>query len=306
MATEQGSTRGAVVITGASTGIGEACALRLDRAGFRVFAGVRKQSDAEALGAKTSLRLTPLLIDVTDQAMIDQAGAAVAEAVGEAGLAGLVNNAGIAVAGPMEFVLLEELRRQLEVNVIGQVAVTQAFLPLLRKGRGRVAFIGSVSGRLFTPFVGPYSASKFAIEAIADALRIELRPWGINVAVIEPGSIATPIWEKSQAAADEWERQMPAAGHALYDGAIAAVRAFADITARRGIPPDAVAKSVEHALTSKRPKTRYLVGLDARIQALLADIVPDRVRDGLLARQLKLPKSAPPAAEPEREPAATR
>jgi NAD(P)-dependent dehydrogenase (short-subunit alcohol dehydrogenase family) len=282
----------AVVVTGASTGIGEACALRLDAMGFRVFAGVRREQDADRLRAKASSRLTPVMIDVTDAASV----AAAAELVGReaAGrLAGLVNNAGISVAGPMEFVPLDELRRQLEVNVIGQVAVTQAFMPLLRRGRGRIVNIGSVSGRLATPFLGPYSASKFAMEAISDAERIELRPWGLHVAIVEPGSIATPIWEKGQAEADRLERLLPPQAHALYDAAIAAMRALARETAARGIPPDAVARVVAHALTSNRPRTRYLVGLDARVQALLAKALPDRLRDALLVRLLKLPRTAP-------------
>jgi NAD(P)-dependent dehydrogenase (short-subunit alcohol dehydrogenase family) len=173
--------------------------------------------------------------------------------------------------------------------------VTQAFMPLLRLRRGRIVNIGSVSGRLSTPYVGPYSASKFAMEAITDALRIELRPWGMQVAIVEPGSVATPIWDKGQAEADRLERLLPRRAHELYDGAIAAMRALARETAARGIAPDEVAKAVAHALTAKRPKTRYLVGFDARIQAVLAKFVPDRARDGLIERQLKLPRTAPDA-----------
>ncbi|MEK7693262.1 MAG: SDR family oxidoreductase, partial [Chloroflexota bacterium] len=189
-----GSTR-SVVITGASTGIGEACALHLDALGWRVFAGVRKGADGEALQRKASARLIPVRIDVTDQASIASACDAVAQELGARGLDGLVNNAGIAVAAPLEFVPIDDLRRQLEINVIGQIAVTQAFLALIRTARGRIVNIGSVSGKLATPFTGPYSASKFAMEALTDALRIELRPWKIEVSIVEPGSIATPIWE---------------------------------------------------------------------------------------------------------------
>lgn len=291
----------AVVVTGASTGIGEACALRLDAMGLRVFAGVRKQADADRLRAKASPRLTPVMLDVTDAATIEAAAALVERETGAGGLAGLVNNAGISVAGPMEFVLIEELRRQLEVNVIGQVAVTQALMPLLRRGRGRIVNIGSVGGRLATPYLGPYSASKYAMEAISDAQRIELRPWGLHVAIVEPGSIATPIWEKGQAEADRLERLLPPRAHALYDAAIAAVRAVARETEARGIPPDAVAKAVAHALTSKRPKTRYLVGLDARVQAALK-VLPDRLRDAVLMRVLRLPRTVPEDVAPaERE-----
>lgn len=278
-----------VVITGASTGIGRACALRLDRMGWRVFAGVRKPADGEALCAKASPRLTPVELDVTGEASIARAAEQVVAATGDAGLAGLVNNAGISVAGPLEFLPLDELRRQLEVNVTGQVAVTQAFMPLIRRGNGRVVFMGSISGRLATPFLGPYAASKFALEALADALRIELRPWRIPVSIIEPGSIATPIWEKGQAAADELEERLSIRGHELYDPAIAAVRQAARDSAARGVPPGRVAKAVAHALTSRRPKTRYVVGNDARIQLAMASLLPDRARDPLVSRFMKLP-----------------
>lgn len=285
-----GNEAGSVVVTGASTGIGRACALRLDRMGWRVFAGVRRPADGEALRAKASARLLPVELDVTDEASIARAAGLVAESAGDAGLAGLVNNAGISVAGPLEFLPIEELRRQLEVNVTGQVAVTQAFLPLIRKGNGRIVFMGSISGRLATPFLGPYAASKFALEAIADALRVELRPWGIRVSIVEPGSIATPIWEKGQDAADELEQQLSPRGHELYDPAIAAVRQAARDAAARGVPPGRVAKAVAHALTARRAKTRYLVGNDARLQLTMASLLPDRARDSLVSRVMKLPR----------------
>lgn len=278
-----------VVITGASTGIGRACAVRLDRMGWQVFAGVRKPADGEALRAKASARLTPIEIDVTDAASIARAAERVAAATGAAGLAGLVNNAGISVAGPLEVLPLDEFRRQLEVNVTGQLAVTQAFMPLIRQAQGRIVFMGSVSGRLATPFVGAYSASKFALEAVADALRMELRPWEIEVSIVEPGSIATPIWEKGQAAADDLEATIGQQAHELYDAAITAVRKAARETGDRGIPADRVAKVVAHALAAKRPKTRYLVGRDARVQAIGRSLVPDRLRDRLISRFLGLP-----------------
>ena len=183
------ATAKSVVITGASTGIGAACALHLDQWGWRVFAGVRKQGDAEALRAQGSARLTPVSLDVTDTVSISTAASAVAGAVGAAGLAGLVNNAGIVVPGPIELLPLSDLRRQLEINVVGQVAVTQAFLPLIRAGRGRIVNMGSIAGRMATPFTGAYGASKFALEALTDALRLELQPWGISVSIIEPGAV---------------------------------------------------------------------------------------------------------------------
>jgi NAD(P)-dependent dehydrogenase (short-subunit alcohol dehydrogenase family) len=278
-----------VVITGASTGIGRACALRLEAMGMRVFAGVRKTADGEAL-ADGRPRITPVIIDVTDQATIDAARAIVDAAAGSGGIAGLVNNAGIGVGGPLEFVPIDEMRRQFEVNVFGQLAVTQAFLPLLRKAKGRIVNIGSIGGRLASPFIAPYSASKFAMEALTDALRIELRPWGIDVMIVEPGSIATSIWDKAKATTAELERDMSDEARALYGGSVDAVKAFIEGAEKRAIPADAVAKSVAHALTSKRPKTRYLVGRDAHLQAALATVAPDRVVDSLIVRQLKIGK----------------
>ena len=280
---------GAVVITGASTGIGEACALRLDKHGWRVFAGVRKEADGAALQEKSSDKLTPVMIDVTDQASVTAARETVRAAVGEAGLAGLVNNAGISIVGPLEFLPPEDLRRQLEVNVIGQIVVTQAFLSLIRAGAGRIVNIGSIAGRMAVPFLGPYSASKFAMEALTDSLRQELRPWGIEVALVEPGSIATPIWGKGQANADEMEKNMPEEAMKLYGDAFTALRAAVKELGEAAIPPDEVTKFVERALTASKPKTRYVVGRDAQLQRVIAKVVPDRVRDGLVQRQLKLP-----------------
>ena len=182
-----------VVITGASTGIGAASARHLDRLGFRVFAGIRKSQDGERLRAQTSSKLTPIRFDVTDDGSIAAAADTIRAALDGDGLAGLVNNAGIAVPGPIETVPLAEARKQFEVNVLGQIAVTQAFLPLLRQGRGRIVNIGSIAGLTATPFLGLYGASKFALEALTDALRVEVRPWGINVSIIEPGAIASSI-----------------------------------------------------------------------------------------------------------------
>ncbi|HEY7923524.1 MAG TPA: SDR family oxidoreductase, partial [Vicinamibacteria bacterium] len=174
------------LVTGASSGIGAACAARLVRSGWRVLAGVRRKGDAPEGTEEVQL-------DVTDAAQIKAAADGVEE------LHALVNNAGIAIAMPLEFVPLDELRHQLEVNVVGQVAVTQAFLPVLRRARGRIVFVGSIAGRSALPFLGPYAASKHALEAIADSLRVELRPWGIHVAIVEPGSIRTPIWTRGAA-----------------------------------------------------------------------------------------------------------
>jgi NAD(P)-dependent dehydrogenase (short-subunit alcohol dehydrogenase family) len=281
-----------VVVTGASTGIGAACALHLDCLGFSVFAGVRRTVDAEALRQRSSARLETIVIDVTDAISIDAARKVVDDAVGADGLAGLVNNAGIAVAGPLEFLPLNDLRQQFEVNVIGQIAVTQAFLPLIRRARGRIVNMGSIGGRWATPFVGAYSASKFALEALTDALRVELSHSGIEVSIIEPGNISTPIWQKSKAVAAATEAAFPKAATAIYGRELAAVHRFAERAAGRGMSPDAVARAVAHALTATRPKTRYLVGRDAKARALLAKVLPDRTRDALVMKRLGLDDAA--------------
>jgi NAD(P)-dependent dehydrogenase (short-subunit alcohol dehydrogenase family) len=283
--------RGHVLITGASTGIGEACALRLARDGFHVFAGVRRDADGQRLlGQCATDHLTPVIIDVIDLTTIAAVRDTIGAAVADRGLAGVVNNAGISVAGPLEVLPLERFKQQMDVNVNGQIAVTQAFLPLVRQARGRIVFMGSIGGRMASPFLAPYNASKFALEAITDALRLELAPWRIHVSIVEPGSIATPIWDKSLALSDQIEREIPPEGAALYQKQITAMRKAAAEIGAGGIPADEVAKAVERALTAKKPKTRYVVGRDARIQAFAVKFVPDRMRDGIIARRLRLPK----------------
>lgn len=284
-----GDNRG-VVITGASTGIGAACALHLDRLGFVVFAGVRKSEDGVALQETASNRLVPLELDVTNPATIQKSHAIVLDAARERGLFGLINNAGIAVVGPLEAVPISDLRQQLEVNVIGQVAVTQAFLPLVRRARGRIINMGSISGLSTMPLMGPYSASKFALEAITDALRLEVQQWGIHVAIVEPGAIATPIWNKSAIEAAEREAAIETELRTLYKPVVAAVRKVVGEASKRAIPPDAVVKVVEEALTAPTPKTRYLVGTDAKLRALMVRLLPDRISDRLLTWILKLPR----------------
>jgi NAD(P)-dependent dehydrogenase (short-subunit alcohol dehydrogenase family) len=284
------SGQGAVVITGASTGIGRATARYLAERGFRVFAGVRRDEDAEALRQESAGRLTPVRVDVTDRGSIESAAREVEAALGGEGLRGLVNNAGIGIGAPLEFIDLDELRRQLEVNVIGPIAVTQAFLALIRACSGRVVNVGSIGGRVAQPMLGPYNASKFALEALSDSLRMELAPWGIHVSLVEPGSIATAIWEKTDAYA---ERMIPTLGpraRELYGTAIGAVLDAARTLSKQAIAPQAVSKAIHHALTARRPRTRYLVGTDARVQAVLARFVPDRARDAVLLRFLRYPR----------------
>jgi NAD(P)-dependent dehydrogenase (short-subunit alcohol dehydrogenase family) len=278
----------ALVITGASTGIGRACALHLDRSGHRVFAGVRKDADGESLRSDATSRLTPIIVDVTDHESIAAAAKVVGDEVGSSGLQGLVNNAGIAVSGPLEYLPLDDLRRQLEVNVVGQIAVTQAFLPLIRTGHGRIVNMGSVSGRSpSAPLIGPYAASKMALEALTDSLRLELARWDIPVSIVEPGSIATPIWDKSGPDFDQLMDRMPEEGRARYGKTIEIGRKIAAAQNRRGIPPEKVAKAVEHALTSSRPRTRYLVGADAQVRARVESLLPDKLRDKIVARILR-------------------
>lgn len=282
---------GAVVVSGASTGIGRATVLRLARAGHRVFAGVRKESDAESLRGEGVANVTPLLFDVTDAAALSAAAKTVAEEVGQAGLQGVVANAGVGVGGPLEFVDLDEVRRQLEVNVIGVLAVVQAFMPLVREGNGRVVITGSIAGRSAMPIVGPYVASKFALEGIAESMRRELWPWGIHVSLVEPGAIETPMMmEKSQTEGAEAIERLSPEARALYEPM---GRTVLDVFAKFGkaaIPPERVAEVMEHALTARRPKARYLVGTDAKLQAFLVWLLPDRVRDAVIARLTGMPR----------------
>ncbi|HEY2219768.1 MAG TPA: SDR family oxidoreductase [Gaiellaceae bacterium] len=272
------SAGGCVVVTGASSGIGEACALRLVRTGWRVLAGVRTAADGERLREQG---LEPVMLDVTDAAAI----AAAAERLGDDAVDGLVNNAGIAVSMPLEFLPLDELRRQLEVNLVGQLAVTQAFLPQLRRSQGRIVNVGSIAGRSSLPFLGAYAASKHALEAVTDALRVELRPFGIEVAIVEPATIATPIWTKGGENVQRLLAGMPADVLTLYGERMAAFRNAAAAAARRAEPAEEVAKVVEHALTAERPKTRYVVGRDARRRSRV-ERLPDRLRDRLYERVL--------------------
>jgi NAD(P)-dependent dehydrogenase (short-subunit alcohol dehydrogenase family) len=271
-----------VLITGASTGIGRACALYLHRLGWRVFAGVRKESDAASLRRESSERLIPLFLDVTDSKSVKEARRLVAREVGENGLSGLVNNAGIPYGGPVEYLDVDKVRAEFEVNFFGVISVTQAFLPLLRLGKGRVVNISSISGLVSMPFVSPYSSTKFALEALSDSLRVELSPWGMQVSVIEPGAIATPIWSKAGEVMKDLIEGGPQEGLDSYGGLIGGIE---DRFKPHGIPPDEVAKAVAGALTSKRPKTRYTIGTDGKIYLLLKHL-PDRLRDWLVKSQL--------------------
>ena len=272
-----------ILVTGASSGIGEACAIDLDRHGHRVYAGVRRSADGEKLAAQASDRLVPVILDVTDQATIDAVAKRIAEDTGGE-LHGVVNNAGIGRGGPLEYLDLAEWRDQLEVNVVGQVAVTKAVLPMIRAGRGRVVFIGSIGGKVATMLMGPYNASKFAIEAIGEALRHELHPWGIKVAVVEPGAIRSEIWSKAAETADRLESELPSEALSLYGGHMASLRKSLDMQTRNAVPAQKVADAVRKALFDSRPRNRYLVGRDARALSAIGRLLPDRAREAVVRR----------------------
>ncbi|MBN1484366.1 MAG: SDR family oxidoreductase [Chloroflexia bacterium] len=279
-----------VVITGTSSGIGRACALELDRRGWYVLAGVRREEDGAALQERASARLQPLLLDVTEAESIAAAVRVVGQAAGELGLAGLVNNAGIAVAGPLESVSPAALQRQLQVNVVGPVAVTQALLPLLRRARGRIVNIGSISGRLTTPMTGPYCASKAALEAVTAALRMELRPWGIHVAMVSPGIVDTPILDRSVEASAERIQDLSGPVREFYGPIVASLKQKTGRLFRAATSTERVARAVTRALTASRPRSRYVVGWDARLVELLRSI-PEQLREYLILRQMGLTRT---------------
>jgi NAD(P)-dependent dehydrogenase (short-subunit alcohol dehydrogenase family) len=268
-----------VLVWGATTGFGEPTALRLKRAGWDVLAAARKDEDLERLGGAG---LTPVRLDVTDPQTI----AAARDDLGGRALGGVVNNAGVAVSAPIEFVPLDDLRRQLEVNLVGQVAVIQAFLPAIRAGHGRIVNVSSIGGRIALPLVGPYAASKFGLEAVSDSLRRELRPWGISVALVEPGAVTTPIWDKGRETADRLEAEMGEEARSLYGGLADRIREETEKIPERGVHPDEVAKAIEHALGAARPKLRYVVGRDAKVRLKIKALVSDRRFDALIARTL--------------------
>jgi NAD(P)-dependent dehydrogenase (short-subunit alcohol dehydrogenase family) len=259
-----------VLVTGASTGIGRATALALART-HSVLAGVRRLEDAPP-------GVTPVLLDVTDAEQV----AALRELPR---LDALVNNAGIAVTGPLEYLPLDELRRQLEVNAVGQIAVTQAVFAQLRRARGRIVNVSSIGGRMALPLYGPYAASKYALEALSDSLRREQRD--VKVIVIEPGAIATPIWDRGVATADALWAAMPAEAHARYGALVEGMRGQAVKLAAEGAPVDEAAAVIVKALTSPRPRPRYVIGREAKLQSALGRLLPDRAMDGLLAAGLR-------------------
>ncbi|SOJ54096.1 D-beta-hydroxybutyrate dehydrogenase [Mycobacterium simulans] len=274
----------AVVITGASTGIGRASALALDRNGFRVFAGVRKKDDGEALRASASENLTPVFLDVTEESSIGAAAKLVADAVGDAGLAGLVNNAGTTLPCPVEYLALDAFRRQLEVNLVGPLAVTKAFLPLLVRGGGRVVNVTSGAGKAGVPLMAPYVAAKHGLEGLSDVLRLEFGQLGVGVSVIDPGFVAPDMRGKLERDTGDVIRALPQEGRARYGGQLAATAEAISTHAAQGSKPDVVADAVLHALTSKKPRTRYPAGAGAKRMLLLRRVLSDRQFDRIIHR----------------------
>ncbi len=269
-----------VLITGASTGIGRATALRLAASGWTVLAGVRKTADGEALSAAGGERVLSVELDVTDAAQIARAAERVSETA-PGGLDALVNNAGTAVGGPLELLAMDDLRRQFDVNFFAHVAVTQALIPALRRARGRIVLISSVGGLVTTPYMGPYHASKYALEAAGNALRMELARSHVQVALVEPGSVATPIWEKNRGQADF---AVPEELREQYGHVPAAMAKALDNTARRGIPPERVAQTIERALSARRMRAHYIVGRDAHVMVWASRLLPDLVFDRVVRR----------------------
>jgi NAD(P)-dependent dehydrogenase (short-subunit alcohol dehydrogenase family) len=291
-------TRSHVVVTGASSGIGRATALHLAAAGHHVYAGVRRPADAPAPPTANSGEITPLLLDVTDPAQIRAAAATVAGHTGNAGLKGLVNNAGIGVFGPLEILPIQQFRRQLEVNVTGQLAVTQALLPLLRRARGRIVLIGSIGTRFTPPFTGPISASKSAIATMAEALRQELAPWDIHVVLIEPASIHTEAVDKLDRDAERLLSESDPGARTLYEDAFRRFVRIGLARERNGSPPQVVAQAVARALTIRRPHSRYLVGKDSRRMAVVAAALPTPVLDTLRRKIGRQPAPGSRATSP--------
>ncbi len=273
----------AIVITGTSSGIGKACALYLDKLGFKVYAGVRKQVDGDNLKNEASERLTPLILDVTDEESI-HAVASMIEKETDGNVFGLINNAGIGRGGALEVTPVAEIRKLLEVNLIGLMAVTQAFIPMLRQASGRIINIGSTSGFLAFPGASAYSASKFAVRAITDSLRVELKPFGMSVILVAPGAIESAIWEKGKAYKEEMRKNVKPEIAELY----ATLRKFGDRINEelKKIPAAEVAKAVAHALTSKKPKRYYIVGNDAK-GAVIAAKLPKGILDWMILKKIQ-------------------
>ncbi len=288
------------LVTGASTGIGRACALDLAARGWRVFAGVRRAEDGDALvAACVEARpkptnaaaavgiLTPVLLDVCEDPSVATCREQVEQELGGEALDALVNNAGIAVAGPLEYLPVQAFQTQLDVNLTGVLRVTQAFLPALRRSRdARIVMVSSISGRVATPMVGAYNASKFGLEGLSDALRRELLDHRIRVSVVQPGAIATAIWESSGKRAEVLRQELPAAATEHYGEVMQAIERSIPKVERRAIPAHKVARAIRHALEHARPRLRYVVGPDAIVARWFQRLIPARLFDRLIVRDV--------------------
>jgi NAD(P)-dependent dehydrogenase (short-subunit alcohol dehydrogenase family) len=272
------------LITGTSTGIGEACVARLADRGWTVYAGVRRAEDGDRLKTHHAGDVRPVILDVCERADTDRVVADISAEVGDRGLQALVNNAGVGVGGPVEHVTEEDWRWVFDVNLFGIVALTRAAIPMLRTGHGRIVHIGSIGGRVSSPGLAPYSASKHAIEALAESQRHEFKRSGapIRVALIEPGEVKTPIWDKADASADDITRALDDVGTKRYQWLLDQSRGFIDEGRQKGVPASKVADAVEHALTADKPKARYLVGPDAKLIGHVVSRLPDSLRDALM------------------------
>jgi NAD(P)-dependent dehydrogenase (short-subunit alcohol dehydrogenase family) len=279
--------RKSVVITGASTGIGWASAKVLTAKGFHVFGSVRKQADADRLKAEFGEAFTPLIFDVTDEAAVAAGAKQVQAALAGQTLAGLVNNAGVAFAGPLLHLPVEEFRRQLEVNLTGVVIATQAFAPLLgaespvRKDPGRIVNISSVGGKNANPFMGPYCTTKFGLEGLSESLRRELMPFGVDVVIVAPGAVATPIWDKADSV------DVTRYANTVYAPALARMKAFMLSLGKSGLPAELIGEAVHTALTAPSPKTRYVISPDP-FQVFMTGVLPKRTLDRIVGKRLGL------------------
>ena len=281
-----------VVVTGASSGIGRACVARMMQSRWRVFATVRKPQDGDRLQSAFGADLTPAIMDVTDRSSVNAAAELVSSQLDRRGLDGMVNVAGVGRVRPVEYVTANDLQEIFDINVFGQIGVTQAFLPLLRKARGRIVNISSVGAHIAVPFGSLINASKSAFGTFSDTLRLELRPFGIRVCVVEPGAIKTPAVEKTLGNIEAVIANLPVAGAAQYGEMLRKFAGRAYTREMNGSSPDVVARAVHHALTARRPRIRYQVGKHANLLAALPRILPDGLLDALLLRIVGLPTKA--------------
>ena len=280
------ANRDSVVVTGASTGIGWGCVKVLTAAGFHVFGSVRKPADAERLTKEFGANVTPLLFDVTDQVAVAAAARTVKQALAGKTLAGLVNNAGIAVAGPLIYLNIEDVEKQFAVNVTGPLIVTQAFAPLLGADRsrqgapGRIVMISSVGGKNALPFAGPYASSKFAVEGLSESLRRELMLFGIDVVIVAPGAVVTPIWDKTEDLIEPF-------ANTPYAAALAKMKTVMLASAAKGLPPEMIGEAVLTGLTAAKPRTRYTVAPNPMQQVMLR-LLPKRIVDRMIGGRIGL------------------